>query len=388
LAVIGGFALAPPLVLAITAPRDFRFRDAATPIYVAGVAFGHVAGGGYGWFERYDVYALAVGLAGLFYIYRPWWRWILGRMARPAGHPAGRFAGSVTFLAAVLCFAGAIAIVFTQNKAHWRISLISHAAAYNIYEQQGQMSRFVREFYRGPVVVNDLGYVAWRNPYYVLDLMGLGSEEVRRMRNDGIPPARMLTELGARHEVGLAMAYAAAVPPGIDWVPMAYLRLGTPRITPASNTVVFLRTRQGSTEKIDRALREFETILPPGVMLDRWPACGRRTTLAALGRSLPEGAPLHSPGATRFLCPLTVDFEGPRLVSKVFLQANNDGLYLLRMMNNGIEVAYMAAPGNPLPGLRTRVVDIAPVIADSVVLEALGHNQFAVGYLNVVGEID
>jgi hypothetical protein len=38
--------------------------------------------------------------------------------------------------------------------------------------------------------------------------------------------------------------------------------------------------------------------------------------------------------------------------------------------------------------LRTRVVDIAPVIADSVVLEALGHNRFAVGYLNVVGEID
>ena len=44
------------------------------------------------------------------------------------------------------------------------------------------MRRFVLEHVKAPVAVNDVGLVAYRNPYMVLDLIGLGSEEVRLQR--------------------------------------------------------------------------------------------------------------------------------------------------------------------------------------------------------------
>ncbi len=160
-----------------------------------------------------------------------------------------------------------MAVVAKTGERHAWATREVPAAAFNIYEQQAQMSRFVRDFYRGPVAVEDLGYVAWRNPFYVLDIAGLGSEEVRQARLTG--RSDWLAELTERHEIGLVMAYPRLIPTSPkDWVPVATLTLGSPRIVPADDTVVFFRTPRGSKQAIDDALHRFKAGLPGRAALE------------------------------------------------------------------------------------------------------------------------
>jgi hypothetical protein len=377
LVLTAGLAMLRPLVAGLIAPRSFQIRHALIPIFVAAVTLGHTLGGSFNWFERYDVYALAVGSAGLLYIYRLEWRWIIAAMAQPASRP-------VAFLFAATA-AGVVFVTMAKyDRDHWAATLQTAAGAYNIYEQQAQMSRFVREFYRAPVAVNDLGYVAWRNPYYVLDTIGLGSEEVRRLRRAGASRVDILKELIPRHKVGLAMVYERSSTKSLNWEHVAYLRLGTPRVTPAGTTVTFFRTPEGSKEKILQALHRFKATLPAGVVLDFWPQCGARTKLAALNTELPDGSPLNASGITHFRCPLTVEFDKPRIVSRIRIQANFDDEYRLRLMNRGKEVAYLTADRSAPFGLRTRVVDTRPVLADSIILDGYGDNRYSVSRLEVI----
>jgi hypothetical protein len=55
-------------------------------------------------------------------------------------------------------------------------------ASTNIHIQQAQMARFVADYWRQPVAVNDLGLVAYRGGEYTLDLWGLASQEARIAR--------------------------------------------------------------------------------------------------------------------------------------------------------------------------------------------------------------
>ena len=151
-------------------------------------------------------------------------------------------------------------------------SFTAERGARNIYEQQYQMHRLAAEFYRAPVAVNDLGQVSYRNPYPVLDLWGLGSEEARRARL-GAPASPWMDELARRHDVGFAMIYAECFPAvPASWVPVARLRLGSPRETVAGDAVTFYATGRDRVAAIDAALDGWAPTLPAEVHLDRFPA--------------------------------------------------------------------------------------------------------------------
>jgi hypothetical protein len=258
------FALATAAMLGPIANRQaLTLRHLMIPIFVASVTVGHALGGGFNWFERYDVYALAVGMGGMLYIYRSAWRWIFSVMA----HPIKAWKPFVLAVAAYLCVI--LAVVRIGEKHAWATRAVP-AAASNVYEQHAQMSRFLIEFYQAPVAVNDLGYVAWRNPYYVLDIFGLGSEEVRLAKQKGQPVAEWLTRLTQQHDIGLVMIYAEWFPERPkSWLPVARLSLGSPRTVAGGDTVTFFRTPVGSKEGIENALRRLQVSgLPNGVVLD------------------------------------------------------------------------------------------------------------------------
>ena len=92
--------------------------------------------------------------------------------------------------------------------------------------QQGQMARFAKEHLRAPVAVNDLGYVAWNNPNYVLDLWGLASAEALETRLSN-PPKGWADPLAEAHGVQVAMIYDRWLPEalGPGWVPLGQLVL-------------------------------------------------------------------------------------------------------------------------------------------------------------------
>ncbi len=209
----------------------------------------HFVAGQYGWFYRYEVYVIALAALALV--------WIVALM-RPQLGARGWLVGKCVLLLLVV-FAG-----FPYQSA----ALLTPLATRSIYEQQYQMGRFVREFYPHPVAVNDLGLVAYNNSDFVLDLWGLGSEEVRKLKLVGQYGPTEMAALANRHHVGLVMVYDSWFPQGFpsSWTKIAVLH--TTPVAAAAGDVAFYRTPSADEDEIVRALRAFETTLPSRASLD------------------------------------------------------------------------------------------------------------------------
>jgi len=237
------------------AARSFSVRSPA--VLLAGFALtlttAHLVAGRYGWQSRYELYAIFALLAAALYQ----WRHVLVRYIEKALY--GHRAWTLVLLPIALLIAG-----LPYLRTTMRVPL----AANNIYEQQYQMHRFATEFHRGPVAVNDLGWVAYRNPSYVLDLVGLGSEAARRAHSS---PDRhgTIQALAQRHGVTLAMAYPSSemIPP--DWTPLARLHLSRRSVVVAGPIVVFYATRPDAVPMLQAQLDDFAGTLPAAVRLDR-----------------------------------------------------------------------------------------------------------------------
>jgi hypothetical protein len=204
----------------------------------------HLLGGQYGWFYRYEVYIIALAAAALV--------WIIASV-RPQLSERGWLVAKITLLL-LMAFAG---------SPYLSAAITTPLAARGTYEQQYQMGRFVRKFYSHPVAVNDLGLVAYKNPNFVLDLWGLGSEEVRKARLIGRYGSAEMAALVDRHHVGLVMIYDSWFPQGLpsSWTKVAVLH--TVAVTNAAGDVAFYRTPSGDEGEIMRALRGFGPTLPP-----------------------------------------------------------------------------------------------------------------------------
>ncbi|HWB49026.1 MAG TPA: hypothetical protein VG651_07940 [Stellaceae bacterium] len=241
------------LLLGLIAARPLSRRFAQTgrrDWLVAGVGAGtlaaHILFGAWGWFARYEAYALAAGAAAAIVLWR---EPLAAFLARPRPIPVA---------------AAAIALLLI-GRTYVLAEVATPVASLGIYEQQYQMHRFAAEFYRRPVGVNDLGWVGYRNPNYVLDLWGLGSEQARTLRANAAGDPQWLGRLVAAHGVGLVMIFD-------DWfpgqVPAAWRRVAAlkaaHRLTSPFDTVSFYVTSPEAAPEALAALRAFSRDLAPG----------------------------------------------------------------------------------------------------------------------------
>jgi hypothetical protein len=184
--------------------------------------------------------------------------------------PLAAAAGRASTLRVALVTAALVLLLLPRNLA---LAWITPRAANNIALQHMQMRRLAVDYWRAPVAVNDLGWVAWRNPYYVLDLWGLGTPAALRARSQG-RDARWIERLTAQHDVHLAMIYPSwyrALPAG--WIPVAALTFQGALRTPACREVDIFATDAASAARARAILPGFARTLPPGaslVMPPRW----------------------------------------------------------------------------------------------------------------------
>ncbi|MEZ5771727.1 MAG: hypothetical protein R3D61_08890 [Defluviimonas denitrificans] len=206
-------------------------------------ALAHLLAGQIGWLNRYEPYIL-LSLLGAILL-----------AASPLEPGAGRIAGGAA-LAAIL--AGALVYI----PSTWTYYAWNPRA---LHLQQVQMARFARDFVKAPVMVNDLGRVVWGNPYYVLDIFGLGSDEARRARLDGPKPADgWAAPLAAKHGVKAAMVYdhwfGTAVGP--DWVRVGALEMHRARGLLGGWTVAIYATDPAYAPELRGKLEAFAPTLP------------------------------------------------------------------------------------------------------------------------------
>lgn len=208
----------------------------------------HLVLGQVGWMHRYEPYAIA-GLVATLLLGSA------GLSASAARAMRGLAVGAI--LVAGLVYMPALLGIYLWNPRA-------------VHLQQAQMARLVRDYLKVPVAVNDLGRVAWGNPDYVLDLWGLGSNEVMNMRFSG---ERLLPgwaePLAAEHGVRAAMIYDSwfgeAVGP--DWVRTGTLTMARPEGQLGDWTVSFYATDPAYAPEMRAKLEEFAPTLPEGAVL-------------------------------------------------------------------------------------------------------------------------
>lgn len=242
----GVLLLAGAIALGGSALSRRRAERGLAAVGVATVAL-HVLAGAYVY--RYVVYASATVVLILLVLHGP------ALAARWRARPTAT--GLLAAASVLLLMAPYVYLIATIP-----------AASHNIAEQQVQMARFVRDEWRQPVAVNDLGLVSWHSPAYVVDLIGLGSYDVVRAHLAD-PTDRWIAPLVRAHETDLAMIYPdwfSYVPP--EWARVGTLHISTANVTLGGDAVDFYATRPEAVAAITAALRRFRPTLPPGVALD------------------------------------------------------------------------------------------------------------------------
>jgi len=186
-----------------------RGPEASMTIVLSCLIVGHALAGKFGWFERYEVYILLDTALLSIYLSRGAIRRLLADRTRRR-----------------VLVSGAAVSMLIIGARYIRATALVPIGANNVYEQQMQMHRFVTEFYQGPVAVNDIGLVSYRNPYFVLDLWGLASEKARALNSSGAN-ATAYRDLVSGSGVHLVIDYADQFPPdrGADWEKVASMDL-------------------------------------------------------------------------------------------------------------------------------------------------------------------
>ena len=221
----------------------------AGPVLLALTAAGaaHMLFAQIGWMHRYEHYMVLTLVTGLVLVG--------GELVRSG-------AGRGTLVHVLVSVAIAVAAL-----GYWPKLLGDYA--WNpraIHLQQAQTARFAKEFLQAPVAVNDLGWAAWNNENFVLDLWGLGSEEVRHILFAPVPPANGWADpLVKAHNVRAAMIYDSWFAPAVgpDWVRMGEMTMDGHFGKIGDWTVSFYATDPASVDDLRAAMVAFAPTLPP-----------------------------------------------------------------------------------------------------------------------------
>lgn len=238
-----------PLVAFLFFRADRRRKLLAATTVLA--IYAHLVAGRYGFYHRYEIYIWSTMLLVNIFLFTP----LLQAHLLPRLDRRGRLA------------LGAVVVTgfFISGTPYIRDLATQPIASNNIYEQQYQMHRFAVEYYNAPVAVNDLGYVAYKNDNFVLDLWGLGA---RKPLRDWLDRTELtwIDEVLGEEPIGLVMIYEShfeGIP--TDWVKLGDLKLSRRRITPARSEVAFYATGPEAHARIAPLVAPFRDSLPPGV---------------------------------------------------------------------------------------------------------------------------
>lgn len=215
-----------------TRARRYVFAGAAL---AAGI---QVFVGPFGWFTRYEIYMMV--FCGLLLLY------VLHERPRM---PLGWYV-----LALLTCVAPYISSTRTLPLA-----------ARSIYLQHYQMHRFTTEFYRGNVMLNDIGLVSYRRAegQQIVDLVGLGSLESERQKNKS---KEWIGEMAERHHADLAILYPSWFASGLpaSWTPLGSLCIDHDVYGAASACQEFYATNARAVDELRGEFAAFIKTVPPG----------------------------------------------------------------------------------------------------------------------------
>ena len=238
----GRLLLAATLILTLLALAHKKSdpNKAWFAIAVSAAALAHLFVGSIGWMDRYENYILLSVVAAI---------------SLTLSQVAPRWTGPgimLILVAGLVTYSPNIPRVFG-----WNMRAIS--------DQQGEMARFVKEFAKAPVAVNDLGYVSWQNDFYVLDLWGLASKSALEIRRSDPKPG-WAGPLADEHDVRFAMIYEPWIGDALpaNWVKLGELKTNVPDAFLGGAIVSFYARDSVESDRLIPLLQDWSKDLPPG----------------------------------------------------------------------------------------------------------------------------
>lgn len=230
------------LFAAILFVREGRAREAVLLVLAPTVA--HLLFGRYGWFGRYHIYFAA------------WIVILFVTVYVRAG------------LAKVRFLSAALAVWFAYASLDSMIAtLTTPLGSRNIADQQKQMAIIARDYLDEPVAVNDLGFVSFLAPRYILDLGGLASYEALQARANPVSNS-WIADLMVRDHVEQAMVYDSMFPRRpANWIRVATLHLPLPWVTVGDDNVAFYSTSPEAAMRLRQALANYRKSSPQAAMM-------------------------------------------------------------------------------------------------------------------------
>lgn len=219
------------------------------------VAALHLTTADLGWFYRYEAYLVGWGLialaASVSVMPGLWGEWTRGGVR-----------GSARGLAAI---ALAILSLGALGDRGVRAAIETPRATQNIYEQQYQMGRFLREAYPGvSVALNDIGAAHFLADIRGVDLMGLANDDVTAFIRAGTYNPRALDQLLRTYGVRIAIVYESwfRIPSSWRWAGSWSIRQ---RVVTGGETVSFYAVDPTEEGPLIQKLRQFAPRLPAAV---------------------------------------------------------------------------------------------------------------------------
>lgn len=206
----------------------------------------HLLVGKYDSFNRYEIYIYTVAILVILYLYK---ENILKIVLENNIIKIGLFLSVL------------VVIIF---NSYIKATILTPVGSNNIYEQQYQMHRFTVDYYKKPVAVNDLGFVAFGNANYVLDLWGLSSSDALKYRASETT-SDWMDKISRDHNVKFAMIYDEwfeDIP--ANWIKLGELKLSKLKVTPSYSSVSFYALDNTAYTTTFILLNKFVRTLPSG----------------------------------------------------------------------------------------------------------------------------
>ncbi len=216
----------------------------------------HVTFADVGWFERYQGYLIAFGVAVLL---------LAGTEAGVADRLASR--GRRSYRPALITMT-VVLLCATKVALTWQVPI----GVADTYEQRYQAARFLDRFYDDQsIATGELGYISLMHEGPVTDMFGLGDFDVlelRRSHDQQVPPEEW-ERLARDRGFDVAAIYPMTLFWGApdSWVFVGSWAMDRSTVTAFEREFQFWATSPEMVEPLRRQLLEFESELPDGVAL-------------------------------------------------------------------------------------------------------------------------
>jgi hypothetical protein len=246
------------VLLGLTGEKSWGYRTSLVLIFV-GATLLHMLFATTGWFYRYEAYLVALGIFCLGAAVADW----VSNVSRDVRIHLE----SVPLYATVMLLLVVWVFPFAQRAG----DSLKEApqAANNIYEQQFQVAMFLNRFYNGrTVALNDIGAVSYLADVRLLDLWGLGSMPVARLKLTHAWDQGQVSRLAREDGVDIAVVYDAWYA-DIGGLPSDWERVGQwtvqNNVVLGDSTISLYCVNPSERNTLIEDLKQFSAALPQDV---------------------------------------------------------------------------------------------------------------------------